>query len=165
MTDKPTDFQRLLVTLSDASVRFIVVGGMAAIIHGSARTTFDLDVVYDRSGDNVQRLVAALAELKPYLRGAPPGLPFSFDAATISRGLNFTLETTAGDIDILGEVSGGGTYDALLSETIDVELFGHQCHCVTLRKLLQLKRAAGRRKDLESIAELEALLEERERRG
>lgn len=59
----------------------------------------DLDVVYERSADNLNRLVEALGPLSPYLRGAPPGLPFAFDVATLRRGLNFTLVTTLGDID------------------------------------------------------------------
>ena len=58
-------------------------------------------------------LVKALAPLRPYLRGAPPGLPFSFDETTVQRGLNFTLVTTFGPLDLFGELTGGGTYDKL----------------------------------------------------
>lgn len=152
--------------LSRARVEFIVVGGVAAIAHGSARLTFDLDVVYARDEANIERLAAALAPLQPYLRGAPPGLPFHWDAATIRRGLNFTLTTTLGDIDIIGEATGGGTYAALLPHSRPLEAFGVGFQCVDLDRLIQLKRAAGRPKDLEAVAELEALLEEsRKRRG
>ena len=163
MTQKPTDFKGLLQVLLSAQVEFIVVGGVAGIVHGSARATFDIDVMYARSAPNIDRLVGALAPIRPYLRGAPPGLPFSFDAATIRRGLNFTLITSLGDIDVLGEIVGGGTYEELLPSTSEVDLFGFRCRCVTLQKLIQLKRAAGRPKDLEAIAELEAIVEERER--
>lgn len=69
------DFPALLRTLHDAGVRFLIVGGAAATAHGSARLTQDLDVVYDRSLDNLERLVRALGPHAPYLRGAPPGLP------------------------------------------------------------------------------------------
>ena len=75
--------------------------GVAATIHGSARVTQDLDIVYARTPENFARLVAALAPHAPYLRGAPPGLPFRWDAETIRRGLNFTLTTTLGDVDLL----------------------------------------------------------------
>lgn len=160
---RATDFETLLRVLLDGEVEFVLVGGVAANLHGSARATFDVDVVYRRTAGNIARLVAALLPLEPYLRGAPPGLPFRLDAETVTAGLNFTLETAAGDLDLLGEVVGGGTYEALLPETIALELFSRTCRCVSLRQLLALKRAAGRPKDREAIAELEVLLEERAR--
>ena len=85
-----TDFAALLGTLVRHNVDFIVVGGAAAIAHGSVRLTSDLDIVYQRTPTNLDRLVAALVEHQPYLRGAPPGLPFRWDKTTLLRGLNFT---------------------------------------------------------------------------
>lgn len=149
--------------LSGAGVRYIIVGGVAAGVHGALRTTLDLDVVYARDGDNIARLVAALAPYEPYLRGAPGGLPFVFDAQTVARGLNFTLDTSLGALDLLGEVSGGGAYPDLDPLAEDVELEGFTCRVVSLQTLIRLKRAAGRPKDFEALAELEALLEERDR--
>ena len=158
---RPVDFRGLIETLARAHVEFIVIGGVAAAAHGSARATFDLDVVYSRSPQNRQRLVDALASLQPYLRGAPPGLPFVFDRPTVDRGLNFTLDTTLGALDLLGEVVGGGTYEELLPRTELLTLFGLPCRAVTLDGLIALKRAAGRPKDNEVLAELEALKERR----
>lgn len=155
-----TDYSRLLAALYDAGVRCIVVGGAAATAHGSVRLTLDLDVVYDRSPDNIDRLVVALAPFGPYQRGAPPGLPFVFDAETLRRGLNFTLTTDVGWIDLLGEIVGGGAFAQLLPHTIEMHLFGRPFRVVNLRHLIHVKRAAGRPKDLEAIAELEALLAE-----
>jgi hypothetical protein len=155
-----TDFARLLAVLTGAGVEFIIIGGFAATAHGSAHVTVDLDVVYGRAMENMKRLAHALAPLQPYLRGAPPGLPFEFDVDTITRGLNFTLVTTAGDLDLLGEAVGGGTYEALLPRSELRELFGLECRFVDLKTLIHLKRAAGRPKDLERIAELEALQQE-----
>lgn len=159
-----TDYTRLLRVLAASGTEFVLVGGIAALAHGAARATYDVDVVYARTPENMARLVAALAPLEPYLRGAPPGLPFNWDAATVSRGLNFTLTTTAGDIDVLGEITLGGTYETLLPHTIIVHVFGIECRCLSLERLIAIKRAAGRPKDHEAIAELEALLEERDRR-
>ena len=105
----------------------------------------------------MSRLVAALAPYDPYLRGAPAGLPFSFDVPTLGQGLNFTLTTSVGDLDLLGEVTGGGRYADLLAHSQSIPLLGTTCQCVTLDGLIRLKRAAGRPKDLEAIAELEAL--------
>ena len=156
-----TDYASLLRALSDGGVDFIVIGGVAAAVHGSARLTQDLDVVYARDPANIGRLVSALAPHSPYLRGAPPGLPFRLDAITMRQGLNFTLTTSLGDLDLLGEITGGGDYAALLPHTLEVDMFGFECLCVDLDCLIRVKRAAGRPRDLETIAELEALREER----
>jgi predicted nucleotidyltransferase len=155
-----TLFDRLLGVLTSGGVEFIVIGGAAGTAHGSARFTRDLDIVYARSAENIARLVAALAPFSPYLRGAPPGLPFQWDTATVTAGLNFTLITSIGEIDLLGHVTGGPSYEDLLSATIEMTAFGVTCRYVTLEKLIGLKRAAGRPRDFEAIAELEALLEE-----
>lgn len=80
----------------------------------------------------------------------------------MQRGLNFTLTTRVGDLDLLGEVTGGGTFEQLQPYTIVLEIFGFQCLCLDLPQLIQTKRAAGRPKDFEAIAELEILLEERQ---
>lgn len=156
-----TDFPAALAALADRGVRFIIVGGAAATAHGSARLTQDLDVVYARDGENLRRLCGALADRQPYLRGAPPGLPFRLDEKTLSHGLNFTLTTSLGDLDLLGEIVGGGRYEDLVSHTIEIDLFGLRCLCLDLPTLIRVKRAAGRPKDLEAIAELEALLNQR----
>jgi hypothetical protein len=156
-----TDFKALLEALTGAGVELILVGGLAGIAHGSARLTQDIDVVYARSDENLEKLARSLAQHQPYLRGAPPGLPFKWDATTLSHGLNFTLVTTLGDIDLLGEITGGGRYEDLLAHTIELRLFNHRILCLDLDKLIETKRAAGRPKDLEAIAELEALREAR----
>jgi hypothetical protein len=157
-----TKFDQLIPLLVRAKVEFIIVGGAAASAHGSARSTEDLDVVYRRTPGNVVRLVQALAPLQPYLRGAPPGLPFRWDEQTIRNGLNFTLITSLGALDLLGEITGGG-YDDLLPHSVQLHLFGVECWCLGLERLIQVKRAAGRPKDFEAIAELEAILEECQR--
>jgi hypothetical protein len=158
------DFRGALSALQRESVEFVVVGGAAANVHGSARLTQDLDVVYSRRPENLERLVGALQPFAPYLRGAPPGLPFRWDVETLRRGLNFTLVTSLGEIDVLGEIAGGGGYDALARTSTRISVYGVECLCLNLEALIHVKRAAGRTKDLEAIAELEALLDERERR-
>lgn len=155
-----TEFTRLLETLVGNDVRFIVVGGVAATVHGSARLTQDLDVVYARDETNLSRLVDALSPLQPYLRGAPEGLPFAFDVETLAAGLNFTLTTTLGDLDLLGEITGGGGYEKLEGDAIVVQLDEVDFLCLALQRLIDVKRAAGRPKDLETIAELEIIRDE-----
>ncbi|MEA3245465.1 MAG: hypothetical protein U9Q74_04855 [Gemmatimonadota bacterium] len=151
------DFRGAITLLQDADVRFIVVGGLAATLHGSARITTDVDVLYERSTENIEKLVRALAPVDPYLRGAPPGLPFHFDIATVRAGLNFTLATTLGPMDFLGEVLGVGRYEDALPHASPVMVFGRDALVLDLSWLIRAKRAAGRTKDLEALAELELL--------
>ena len=158
------DLERLLPILARAGADFIVIGGVAATIHGSARATYDVDLLYSRNEENIQRLVNSLALHKPYLREAPLGLPFAWDAKTIRNGLNFTLTTTLGDIDLLGEVAGGETYTDLLPHSFDVDAFGVRFKCLDLPTLIRIKEAADRPKDREAIAELRVLLEETEKK-
>jgi hypothetical protein len=158
-----TDFAALITRLCEADVRFVLVGGFAGTLLGSPRITIDVDIVYARDIENLTRLAEALAPLSPYLRGAPRGLPFRLDVDTLERGLNFTLTTSLGDLDLLGEIAGGGTYPQLIAGARPIRVFGTDVQVVTLEQLIHLKRAAGRPKDLEAIAELEAILEERQR--
>jgi len=155
------DFRALLALLARSRVEFIIVGGVAASLHGSSRDTRDLDVVYSRSAQNIKRLVAALQGHGPYLRGAPPGLPFRLDELTVRSGLNFTLTTDMGNLDILGEITGGGTYEDLLAHSFEIQLFGLWIRCLDLDTLIRVKRAAGRPRDLDAIAELELIRQER----
>jgi predicted nucleotidyltransferase len=154
-------FRTLLASLAANNVEFVIIGGLAATLHGSARVTYDLDIVYNRSSENLSRIVAALEPYRPYLRGAPPGLPFKFDVDTLKRGLNFTFTTTGGPVDLLGELAGVGTYDAVRAHASHAEMFGATYLFIDLETLIVSKKAAGRPKDLETIAELEAIRDER----
>lgn len=155
-----TNFAAIFARLAEANVDYILVGGVAANAHGSARVTTDIDLLYSRTAGNLARVVEALAPINPYLRGAPPGLPFEWSVETLRAGLNFTLTTTYGAIDLLGEITGGGTYEDLLPRSTSYKVFSHDVWILDLPWLIKVKRAAGRPKDLEVIAELEVLLEE-----
>jgi predicted nucleotidyltransferase len=154
-----TDFAGLIGALVDSKVRFILIGGVAATVHGSSRLTRDVDVVYDRQPENIERLIQALSPHHPVLRDAPAGLPFRFDRMTVAAGLNFTLKTDLGDLDVFGEIAGGGTYSNLLPQTISIEVFGRRCDCLSIDQLIAVKRAAGRPRDVEAVAELELIRE------
>ena len=152
-----TAYARLVEALVDAGVRFVVIGGVALVARGGARLTQDLDVVYDRAPDNLDRLVAAVGPLHPRLRGAPPELPFFFDARTLRSGLNFTFVTDAGELDIFGEVAGLGGYLEAEAASSIVTLFGRDVRLLGLDGLERTKRAAGRAKDLLDLETIRAL--------
>ena len=148
------DASAIIRRLTENHVEFVVVGGMAMIARGSAHLTKDLDICYNRSPDNLPILVAALAPLHPYLRGAPPGLPFRFDAATLKAGLNFTFITDCGDLDLLGEVSGVGVYSHVLAQSSAETMFGMKVRVLSVDGLIAAKKAAGRNKDHAHLLEL-----------
>lgn len=152
-----TQFGHLLALLSKSGVEFILIGGVAAWAHGSSRATVDLEVVYERSEANLKRIADALASIHPYLRGAPPGLPFRLDLQTLRGGLNFTLTTDLGSLDLLGEIAGGGGYENLLPHSSVMTMLDASCRCLNLDKLIEVKRAAGRPKDFEAVAEFEGM--------
>lgn len=150
-------FREIIDTLVRADVRFVLIGGVALVLRGSSRLTVDLDVCYARDADNLARLAAALAPLHPRLRGAPENLPFFWDARTLRSGLNFTLKTDLGDVDLLGEVTGLGGYESVANLATEQEVAGLRIDVLSLEGLERAKRAAGRVKDLldlEEIAEL-----------
>jgi len=156
------DAPQILRRLIDQKVEFVVIGGLAMVTHGSAHVTDDLDVCYRRSEPNYRALAAALAPLHPTLRGAPPGLPFRLDHRTISAGLNFTLDSDLGAIDILGEVAGIGSYDTVLAASDAQILCGSEVRVLSIDGLIAAKRAAGRAKDQSHLLELLELKKLRE---
>jgi hypothetical protein len=157
-----TNFKSLLQVLHEAEVEFVVVGAYAAVLQGHATVTQDLDVCYDRSTANLKKLAAALQTYNPRLRGAPADLPFSFDWKTLQAGMNFTLTTDLGDVDLLGELSGVGLFAQVAKGAETISIFRIPCRVMNLTTLIASKRAAGRPKDLAMLPELEALQELRD---
>jgi len=147
--------------LGEYCVDCIIVGGVAATVHGSSQLTYDLDICYNREAANLSRLVNALHSVNARLRGAPADLPFILDEETLRRGLNFTFSTDIGSLDLLGEMSGVGGYQEARENAELRKLFGFHFLVLSLPKLIAAKRAAGRPKDLGAIPELEAILENR----
>lgn len=153
------EIERQLVLLAQHNVDFVIIGGVAATLHGSSYLTKDLDVCYARNEGNLERLADALRSVNARLRGAPEDIPFRVDAETLRKGLNFTFATDIGPVDLLGEVAGVGGFKEARADAVVHELFGFKCAILSLDKLIAAKRAAGRTKDLLTIPELEAIRE------
>ncbi|HEV2249864.1 MAG TPA: hypothetical protein VGT60_05095 [Candidatus Limnocylindria bacterium] len=152
--------------LHEPGVRFVVIGGIAAALHGSTSLTADLDIVYDREGDNIERLATALAALGAFRRDLPDGVIAPIDALAIRKGMNLLLTTRHGDLDCIGETpSGRFTYPdiAPTAERVPVRA-GLEVDVVSLNELIRMKRAAGRTKDRVELETLTALRDEREHR-
>jgi hypothetical protein len=143
-------------------VQFVLIGGYAAIVHGSPMQTRDVDICYAREDENLERLARALRELKATLRGAPPDLPFQLDAKALKEGDHFTFSTLAGPLDCLGTPAGTTGFGDLDSAATDEELDGMRIRVAALEDLMRMKRAAGRTKDKLALEWLGALRDELE---
>jgi hypothetical protein len=150
----------LLETLVRHDVDFVLIGGIAAAALGSSRSTYDVDVAYARTPENLERLALALTELGATLRGAPAGLPFLLDAKTLASGLNFTFSTRFGPLDILGEPAGAPPYAELKRAASPTLIRGRSVYVTSLDHLIAMKEAAGRPHDKLTAAELRAIADE-----
>lgn len=158
-----SNIERLAAILDDHQVEYLIVGGIAEAIMGSPRLTYDIELCYRRTPDNITRLAAAIAPLNPALRGVPPGLPFKLDAPTITAGLNFTLTTKLGDIDLLGELEPVGGYEAVIPRAEEYEIGLLVIRTIALDDLIRIKEHTKRAKDAESLLQLKAIKQLRDR--
>jgi hypothetical protein len=156
-----TNFAAALSALADAGVSFILVGAYAAYVHGASQLTRALDICYERTPENLSRLASALVPFQPRLRGVPDDTPFTFDAQALAQGMNFTLQTDIGELDLLGKLSGVGHFSELARDAVELDLHGHPIRVASLDAIIRSKKAAGRPKDLIALPELEAIREHR----
>ena len=156
------DYRRALTVLASHEVECIVVGGISAILQGAPVVTLDLDVVHRRTPENVRRLVAARRSIGARYRHDPRGL-VPEEAHLLGPGHNL-LQTGCGPLDALGAIDAGLAYDDLLpdSEVISIGP-GLAVRILSLRRLVELKSAAGRPKDLAVLPTLRATLAEIEK--
>ena len=126
--DEPLEqspLERFCAVLAEHGVEFIVVGGQAEALMGSPRVTYDVDLCYRRTPDNLERLATALGTLHLTLRGAPPELKFRLDAQALALGQNYTFEVDGEyPLDFLGYLEPIGTYEDLLPHAEAVSIGG-----------------------------------------
>ena len=156
---------QVLGELNQAGIEYVIIGGVAANFHGSARVTFDIGICYNPTDTNRARLAKLLAGWHSRLRGADPGLPFIIDARTLRDVPVLTLTTDDDDIDVMDVVAGVGGYADVLRASEPGVIDGVPTRIISLDALIAAKRATRRRKDEESLLELEALREIRKKRG
>lgn len=155
-------FREALVVLGRHHVRFVVVGGVAAVLGGAPVSTFDLDIVHARDADNIDALLAALHELDARYRD-PAGRLLRPDARGLAGPGHHLLMTSAGPVDVLGTIVGDQTFESLLPRSEPIELAGAELHILGLPALIESKAALGRDKDRATLAVLRRTLAERAR--
>ena len=163
MPDANTDFPSVLNLLSENAVRFVLIGGLAMIAHGSEYTTRDIDIAYARDNANIAALAGVLRQCQARMRGLPPELSTVVDERTLRNMTNLTLATSMGDVDILAEPEGIDSFEGLNKRAIVLEIFGSPVRVASLEDLLAMKRAANRPKDHLHITELLSVLKSKQK--
>ena len=153
-----------LAALLEHRVRFVLIGGLAARLHGSPSITRDVDICYARDRTNLERLSAALVELHARLSGAPVDITFLLDARTLEMGDSFTFDTDAGKLDILATPAGTKGFDELNANAVEMRFDLMAIRVSAIDDLIRMKRAAGRPQDLKEVEILGALRDELEAR-
>jgi hypothetical protein len=162
MTEETFEPLEALRVLNAHGVRYVLIGGFAAVIRGSPVITGDLDLCNARDDENFERLARALQDLQATLRGAPPDVPFLLDAKTLRNGDHFTFTTRTGSLDCLGTPAGTAGFEDLDADATDEDLDGLTVRVASLDDLIRMKRAAGRAKDLIALEWLGNIREELE---
>ena len=164
------DPERMLSTLADRDVRFILIGGMAAVLHGDVGVTVDIDVVPERSDENLERLAEALRDLDARIRteGEPEGLLFDCSAAffqNLPTDSILNMTTEAGDLDLAFCPSGTEGFSDLRRDAVEIEAADRlHVFVASLEDVIRSKQAADREKDRLALPRLRRLLD-RLRRG
>jgi hypothetical protein len=155
--------RELLARLTDAGVEYVIVGGIAARLNGSTLPTEDLDVCCRMTPENMARFIAAIGDLNPVSRGDPRKIPMPRDPHVLATYNTLLMNTDLGILDLLREITGVGDFDAVLRESVVMEVEGRPTRALNLDALIASKRALGHEKDKLALHYLEAAKQRRER--
>lgn len=152
-----TDFKILLKKLAENDFDFILIGGFAAAAYGSSYVTYDLDVCAVLTPTNIEKLRNILADINPKHRINANKLSFLEIPEKLEGINNLYLQTDAGVLDIISNVTGVGNFEELSKSAISIQIFGHKCKIIAIDDLIRAKIALKRPKDLEVAHELEVI--------
>jgi hypothetical protein len=154
-----SEINRLLQRLCDAEIDFVIVGGFAAMLHGSSLLTRDLDVCTVLTRESVGKLREIFRELHPFHRLSGQKLSFLDNPAPDVEVHNLYLGTDLGPVDLLSSILGVGDFESVRANAVEVDLFGRRCRVMSLDNLIRAKEALGRDKDVQSVLQLRAIRE------
>ena len=154
------DPRAIFDALDRHAVRYVLIGGMAAILHGASHVTTDVDVVPQEARENLERLSAVLNEIHARIRVAdePDGVPFDHSGESLARVRAWTLQTDLGDLDITFEPSGTQGFEDLRRGAIVMHLRSGDVIVASLADVVRSKEAADRPRDRAALPGLRALL-------
>jgi hypothetical protein len=152
--------EEILRVLESHGVRYVLIGGLAATLHGSPLRTGDADICPAREPDDLERLAAALRSVGARIRAAdaPQGLPFACNARFLAGVELLNLSTSFGDLDIAFHPAGTRGYDDLIARVDCYDLGGLVVPVASLEDVIRSKEAANRAKDREGLPTLRTLL-------
>jgi len=155
---RPEDILRVL---EEHEVRYVLIGGLAASLHGSPQVTFDVDITPERGRQNLERLSDALTELNARVNTAdePEGVPFGHDAGSLGSVEIWNLVTDFGNLDISFTPSGTGGFEDLNREAVRLNVLGVDAYVASLEDVIRSKEAAGRPQDQIALPVLRRILE------
>jgi len=153
------DIESLLKRLVENHVEFVIVGGYAAMAHGASLVTQDMDVCCSFSEENLLRIQAAIADLRPVHRMTPARLPLDLARGRCGSLKNLYLSTDIGQLDCLGAITGIGDYQVVRSQSEEMTLAFGTCRVLTVEALIRSKSALGRDRDREAVLQLRAVAE------
>jgi predicted nucleotidyltransferase len=166
LTDhRPLRADRILRRLVQRGVDFVVIGGIASVLHGSPRNTFDLDICFATDEANLTALGDVLRDLQARLRGVDEDLPFVPDERTLAKVDLVTLVTRFGELDVIARPAGAPRYEQLRRRAERYDLGGFSVLVASIDDLIAMKHTTRRSKDLLDIEELEAIKRLRPRRS
>lgn len=151
------DIKTLLNLLSKNNVKFVIVGGFAAVVHGSSMVTEDIDFCTSFDRENMKNLMDALKSLNPRHRLIKEDRPISESAEQLAAFKNLYLTTDLGYIDLLGNIMGVGDYKDVEKHSVSIKLFDIDCKILDMDSLIKSKKLMGRYKDKQVVLELMAL--------
>lgn len=156
-TFRPEDILRVL---DEHDVRYVLIGGLAAVLHGSAHPTYDVDITPERSTPNLARLSDALRALDARVRveGVGGGLTFRHDADSLAGMTTINLVTVAGDLDVAMAPAGLPEFSEWSRDAVDLVVLGVPVTVASLDAVVRSKEAAGRPKDRVALPMLRELL-------
>jgi len=164
MVSRSFDFDRIMAALVDHEVRFVLIGGLAAVAQGSPFPTEDVDITPEAGRDNLERLSAALHDLGARIRtdAVPEGLRFDHDGESLGAAGVWNLVTEHGWLDISMRPAGTEGYPDLVRGAIDLDIMGVQVRVASLADVVRSKSAADRDKDKRVLPTLREILATRD---
>ncbi|MCP4627734.1 MAG: hypothetical protein GY850_30080 [bacterium] len=162
MANKAPDFIKILQTLSENEVDFIVVGGICAVLHGAPVSTFDLDIVHSRAPGNIQHLIVALKQMDTCYRGRGGQRPVPATHHLASTG-HHLLMTSHGPLDVLGSIGSGHVYEELIEYSEEIIVGDLHLRLLNLENLIKIKEETAREKDRAVIPILQQTLKEKQK--
>jgi hypothetical protein len=157
------DLSAIIEGLVKADVKFILVGGLAAVIQGAPITTMDVDIVHSRSSENISNLISFLKSIDAIYR-RPDDKMIVPKAQDFSERGHVLLSTCLGPLDVLAYIEEGKTYEDLLRHTIEIRFRGHTIHVLDIKMLMELKKKSNDLKDKQRLPVLEATLRQLRKR-